>query len=157
MSGLAGAPHGVETLTLAGPSGDGWWSRYEAALAATGITSTGREVIALDSEYIVDHGVYGAGGPGDPRWPDGRVRTGAVMGAIQSGKTASMMALVAKAIDRGTDVVVILAGTRTALWLQTIDRVSSARHGPLAFHAAGPAAKPEERTGGRGRGTFRSV
>lgn len=124
MSGLAGAPHGVETLTLAGPSGDGWWPRYEAALAKSGITSTGREVIALDSEYIVDHGVYGAGDPGDPRWPDGRVRTGAVMGAIQSGKTASMMALVAKAIDRGTDVVVILAGTRTALWLQTIDRVS---------------------------------
>lgn len=124
MSGLVGAPHGVETLTLAGTSGDGWWSRYEAALTAGGISPTGREVIGLDSEYIVEHGVYGAGEPRDQRWPEGRVRTGAVMGAIQSGKTASMMALVAKAVDRGTDFVVILAGTRTALWLQTIDRVS---------------------------------
>ncbi len=45
------------------------------------------------------------------------------MGAVQSGKTASMMAVTAKALDRGINAVVILAGTRTALWLQTLERV----------------------------------
>lgn len=44
------------------------------------------------------------------------------MGAVQSGKTASMLAVTAKALDRGVDAVVLLAGTRTALWLQTWER-----------------------------------
>ncbi|MBC2961244.1 Z1 domain-containing protein [Nocardioides deserti] len=42
---------------------------------------------------------------------------------MQSGKTASMMAVIAKALDAGANAVVVLAGTRTALWLQTLERI----------------------------------
>ena len=47
------------------------------------------------------------------------------MGAVQSGKTASMLAVIAKALDAGVDAVVVLAGTRTALWQQTFERLVS--------------------------------
>ena len=45
------------------------------------------------------------------------------MGAVQSGKTASMLAVIAKSLDAGVDGVVVLGGTRTALWLQTWERL----------------------------------
>ena len=45
------------------------------------------------------------------------------MGAVQSGKTASLVAVTTKALDRGVNVVVILAGTRIALWRQTYTRI----------------------------------
>ena len=61
--------------------------------------------------------------PGDARWPASRERRGVVMGAVQSGKTASMMAVIAKGLDAGVDGVIVLAGTRTALWLQTLQRI----------------------------------
>lgn len=47
------------------------------------------------------------------------------MGSVQSGKTASMLAVAAKALDRGVDVLVVLAGTRLSLWRQTFDRLES--------------------------------
>ncbi|WP_152648070.1 Z1 domain-containing protein [Demequina sediminicola] len=47
------------------------------------------------------------------------------MGAVQSGKTASMMAVTALALDKGVDLVVILAGTRRSLWLQTLERFTA--------------------------------
>jgi hypothetical protein len=46
------------------------------------------------------------------------------MGAVQSGKTASMLAVTAMALDEGVDAVIILAGTRTSLWLQTLERLN---------------------------------
>ena len=52
-----------------------------------------------------------------------RERRGVVMGAVQSGKTASMLAVIAKSLDAGVDAVVVLGGTRTALWLQTWERL----------------------------------
>ncbi len=47
------------------------------------------------------------------------------MGAVQSGKTASMMAVAAMALDRGVDALVVLGGTRTALWRQTFERLTA--------------------------------
>ena len=47
------------------------------------------------------------------------------MGSVQSGKTASLIGVVAKSLDRGVDIVVVLAGTRLALWKQTYERISS--------------------------------
>ncbi|MGB3763344.1 MAG: Z1 domain-containing protein, partial [Ornithinimicrobium sp.] len=47
------------------------------------------------------------------------------MGSVQSGKTASMFGVSARALDEGVDVVVILAGTRISLWQQTLDRFAS--------------------------------
>ncbi|WP_156163721.1 Z1 domain-containing protein [Demequina subtropica] len=99
-----------------------WWSAYESVLAESGIGRTSRSVIQSDAEYIVERGVFGAGDPGVEAWPESRQRSGVVMGAVQSGKTASMMAVTALAMDRGVDCIVVLAGTRRSLWLQTLER-----------------------------------
>lgn len=105
------------------PATPTWWSHYSANLAENGISATSRAVIDVDASFIVDQGVLGAGTPGSSGWPVSRARSGVVMGAVQSGKTASMLAVIAKAIDKGVDVVVVLAGTRTALWQQTFARL----------------------------------
>lgn len=47
------------------------------------------------------------------------------MGSVQSGKTASMLAVIAKSLDRGADIVIVLAGTRTSLWKQTYSRLTA--------------------------------
>ncbi|MFC8190865.1 Z1 domain-containing protein [Cellulomonas sp. NPDC057328] len=105
------------------PAEQTWWSAYEAALVASGIGTRSREVLEIDAEHVVERGIFGSGQPGDARWPASRERRGLVMGAVQSGKTASMMAVAAKALDRGVDALVILGGTRTALWAQTFERL----------------------------------
>ena len=48
--------------------------------------------------------------------------TGLVVGAVQSGKTASMVAVSCLALDEGFNIVVIVSGTRTSLWRQTLNR-----------------------------------
>lgn len=98
-----------------------WWGTYATA-AAPDLTKTAWSVIDADSKFIVDHGLFGAGAAGDPRWPTHRVRSGLVIGAVQSGKTASMFGVMAGALDRGVDMIVVLAGTRIALWQQTFER-----------------------------------
>lgn len=124
MTQPAGVGFGSERITLGTPAEPtDWWSGYAAELAASGICETSRRVIEDDARHIVDRGIFGDGQPGDARWPASRVRTGAVMGAVQSGKTASMIAVTALALDAGVDAVVVLGGTRTALWLQTAERV----------------------------------
>lgn len=104
-----------------------WWKRYRRELEKTGLTDTAIQVVDLDSDYILDHGIFGAGQPTDPdsTWPPTRLRRGLVMGSVQSGKTASLVAVTAKALDRGVNIVVILGGTRIALWRQTYERVIS--------------------------------
>lgn len=100
-----------------------WWSRY--SLALTGMTSTARAAIEADARYVLSRGILGDGSPGDKAWPASRVRTGLVMGSVQSGKTASMLGVSALALDHGADIVVVLAGTRLSLWRQTYERLSS--------------------------------
>jgi hypothetical protein len=111
-----------ETIRLAGSeSSQCWWDRYATSLRDGGLTETARQVVELDTEYIVEKGIFGAGEPGS-KWPPTRVRRGLVIGSVQSGKTASMLGVTAMALDRGVDVVAILTGTRVALWRQTVDR-----------------------------------
>lgn len=121
----SGAPYGVSHLQLVDEAGDTWWARYASALTASGISPTSLDAIDTDARYIVDECVFGAGAPGSDDWPPSRERSGVVMGAVQSGKTASMLAVIAKSLDRGVDAVVVLAGTRTALWQQTLQRLHS--------------------------------
>jgi hypothetical protein len=104
---------------------DGWWSRYSRQLTADGISPTSLKVIDDDARFIIVEGVFGVGSPGSGSWPPSRERSGVVMGAVQSGKTASMLAVIAKALDAKVDVIVVLAGTRTALWQQTFARLVS--------------------------------
>lgn len=105
----------------------GWWTRYKEQLALSGLSESAVSVVDLDSNYIVESGIFGAGdiGTSHTKWPETRTRRGLVMGAVQSGKTASLIAVIAKALDRKVNIVVILGGTRTALWRQTYERVVS--------------------------------
>lgn len=100
-----------------------WWGRYSEKLQAASISPTSHCVIEADSRYITDKGVFGAGAAGDQRWPESRVRRGIVMGAVQSGKTASMLGVAALSLDAGVDMIVVLAGTRIALWQQSLNRL----------------------------------
>ena len=105
-----------------GPSTpDTWWSRYTGQLH--GLSPTARASVEADSRYILERGIFGIGEPALDTWPASRVRTGLIMGSVQSGKTASMLGLSALAMDRGVDVVVVLAGTRLSLWRQTYGRI----------------------------------
>lgn len=114
----------TERLYIDAPAGspDSWWGRYSGAW--TGLTMTAREALAIDCAYILEQGIFGSGMPGDGSWPANRTRTGLVMGSVQSGKTASMLGVSAMALDRGADLVVILAGTRLSLWRQTYERLT---------------------------------
>lgn len=100
-----------------------WWGRYEQAIGAGGISETSAAVIAADSSYIVERCVMPTSDPSSSGAD--QVRTGLVMGAVQSGKTASMLGVSARSLDAGIDVLVILAGTRVALWRQTYERARS--------------------------------
>jgi hypothetical protein len=100
---------------------DSWWSRYANQLQ--GLSPTARAAVEADSRYILERGILGAGEPSPQIWPASRARTGLVMGSVQSGKTASMLGVSALAMDRGVDIVVVLAGTRLSLWRQTYGRV----------------------------------
>ena len=101
-----------------------WWQRYAASVKGSGLTSTATRVLDADSDYLLQRGILGAGAPADGGWNPDRFRSGLVMGAVQSGKTASMLALIAKSMDASVDVVVVLAGTRLALWHQTYERLA---------------------------------
>lgn len=124
--------------TVPDPNGpldtDSWWGRYWSNLTASSLSPLACDVIDTDSSYIVERGVLGAGRPSDGSWPASRVRKGLVMGSVQSGKTASMLAVAAKSLDAGVDAVVILAGTQVGLWRQTYRRVTN------QLDLAGPSA-----------------
>lgn len=123
---VSDASFGSDRLTRkSGSSQSSWWEVYARSLAESGLTSTSIEVIDADSEFVIQRGIFGAGPPAAETWPNSRTRSGVVMGAVQSGKTASMLAVIAKALDGGIDAVVVLAGTRTALWQQTLSRLIS--------------------------------
>ncbi|WP_137293549.1 Z1 domain-containing protein [Nocardioides dongxiaopingii] len=83
-----------------------------------------RSVISADASFIVDRCIFADPvGTGEEDEVPSRERRGVVMGAVQSGKTASMLAVIAKSLDAGIDAVVVLGGTRTVLWLQTWERL----------------------------------
>ena len=111
----------VELIRQTDVENPSWWSRYEAAITRAGISETSVSVVAEDSSYVVDRCILS---PSLEVQSTGEnlVRTGLVMGAVQSGKTASMLGVTAKSLDAGVDLVVILAGTRIALWRQTYER-----------------------------------
>src|SRR5262245_37140592 len=85
------------------PLDGSWWGRYFSSLSTASLCATSREVIEADSRYITEKGVMGAGDAGAEDWPDGRVRRGIVMGAVQSGKTASMLGVAALSLDAGVN------------------------------------------------------
>ena len=114
----------IERLYYSAPeefSGDSWWSRYFRELR--GLSETAAAALEADCDYIIRQGILPADLSNFHVWPANHVRTGLVLGAVQSGKTASMLGVSAMAIDHGIDMVIILGGTRLALWKQTYARV----------------------------------
>lgn len=100
-----------------------WWSRYRANIQNR-LSPTALAVLESDARYIIGKAVPRSEGVLDqPAWPETRVRTGMVVGSVQSGKTASMLGVAAMALDAGVDLLILLAGTRVSLWLQTYERL----------------------------------
>ncbi|MBI1303543.1 MAG: hypothetical protein GC172_07110 [Phycisphaera sp.] len=91
-----------------------WLSRLSARRAA--LPPEARLAMDVDTRHVVDCIL--------DRLPKtvGRPVSGLVLGAVQSGKTASMLAVSALAIDEGFNIVVLVSGTRVSLWRQTLDR-----------------------------------
>lgn len=99
-----------------------WWDRYWATVAT--LPEDTRSAVELDARYIAMHAMPRSDDALDfDAFGSNRVRTGIVVGSVQSGKTASMLAVTALLLDGGVDIVIVLAGTRVALWLQTYDRL----------------------------------
>ena len=103
-------------------SNQSWWDRYESVLNQS-VGGKSRSVVGADAEFIVQRCILAEPDRADEDDTASRERRGVVMGAVQSGKTASMLAVVAKSLDAGVNAVVVLGGTRTALWLQTWERL----------------------------------
>jgi hypothetical protein len=130
-------PRQVETLRLvaakpaglpaprtlpAPPKPASWWGQYVTTLRR--LPADTQRVVEDDASYIVAAAVPTSSGQVDREaFGDDRVRTGIVVGPVQSGKTANMLAVAALLLDQGVDILVVLAGTRVALWLQTYERL----------------------------------
>lgn len=106
-----------------------WWDFYEDGLARGPMAQESLEALSFDSDFIVQEGILAAGSS-TGTWPSSRIRAGAVIGSVQSGKTASMLGVSAKCLDNGIDIVILLSGTRTALWKQTFQRLVSQLDNP---------------------------
>lgn len=100
-----------------------WWARYRSNVAGR-LTGTALAALEADARYVAERALPGVDGALDEAaWPTSRVRTGMVVGSVQSGKTASMLGVAALALDAGVDLLILLAGTRVSLWLQTYERL----------------------------------
>jgi len=121
-----GSPAGAQNASnVSGDNSTAWWARYRANLDGR-LSPTALSVLEADARHIVVNAIPCAGGSLDrASWPVTRVRTGMVVGSVQSGKTASMLGVAAMALDAGVDVLILLAGTRVSLWLQTYERLLS--------------------------------
>lgn len=116
-------------------SGGAWWSRYHASVKGR-LSPTALSVLDADAQYIIEKVLpRDKAGLDLSAWPESRVRTGMVVGSVQSGKTASMFGVAAKALDEGVDLLILLAGTRVSLWLQTYERFLAQLDGSSAHNA----------------------
>ena len=98
-----------------------WWDRYcSYALKPSKFSETARAVIHADSRAIAASVSQSNHTPSDPERK--RVRTGIVVGGVQSGKTASMLGVSALLLDEGVNILIVLAGTQITLWRQTYER-----------------------------------
>ena len=100
-----------------------WWGQYCRSL--TRMSPAAREALDDDARWVADRAFPLKDGSFDVgKWAEGsRLRTGIVVGSVQSGKTSHMLGVAALALDRGVDILIVLAGTRLALWIQTYERL----------------------------------
>jgi hypothetical protein len=125
----------TDVTTAPGEGSDVWWSRYRDAISGR-LAQTALTVLEADARYIAGKALPQFDGALDAgAWPESRVRTGMVVGSVQSGKTASMLAVAAMALDAGVELLVLLAGTRVSLWLQTYERLLAQLDGSTVDNA----------------------
>lgn len=97
-----------------------WWNQYYSILVKSGrlSESTLRELTRTSREIsgLLPH-------PMDSTLPS--PFKGVVVGAVQSGKTQSMMGVAATALDKGYKLVVVLAGLKDDLRTQTARRFNT--------------------------------
>ncbi|MBN3725170.1 Z1 domain-containing protein [Burkholderia sp. Ac-20379] len=113
-----------------------WWSVYSDAIRS--LPEDTRQIIEDDARYIVKHALSTVAQPAADSQGIKKgqtVVTGMVVGSVQSGKTASMLAVAALLLDQSVDVLIVLAGTRIALWLQTYERLLHQLDGSDLFNA----------------------
>ncbi|RVT50353.1 Z1 domain-containing protein [Rubrivivax albus] len=121
--------------TAPGDGGGVWWTRYRDAISGR-LSKAALTVLEADARYIAGKALPRIGSALDVgAWPESRVRTGMVVGSVQSGKTASMLAVAAMALDAGVDLLILLAGTRVGLWLQTYERLLAQLDGSTVDNA----------------------
>lgn len=107
-------PPAVERFT---PRGEAWWRQYADKVglppaALREVAKSSREIVGL----LPDPQAWGS---------SASPFKGLVVGAVQSGKTGSMMGVTATAIDHGYRIVVVLAGLKEDLRQQTARRFNA--------------------------------
>lgn len=157
-SRLANAKRGYPPKIFSLPGADGWyvgpvetdkfWPALKAYLeAGTSITDDQIDLLDQASTKIVAH----TADPDRASW-DTR---GLVVGYVQSGKTTNFTAVIAKAIDVGYNLVIVLSGIHNGLRRQTQERLQ------LQLASADPGGLVEmttmERDFGRPTHTLESV
>lgn len=105
---------GPQALVL---RGDCWWQQYSKSLRLSAAAKKELHESCLGLVSVLP----------DPReWsPKKQPFRGLVVGAVQSGKTGSMIGLAALALDQGYRIVVVLSGNKDDLRRQTAKRFNS--------------------------------
>ncbi|WP_426270496.1 Z1 domain-containing protein [Dyella kyungheensis] len=94
-----------------------YWSRYERYLREQGSwDETATQVLDESTDKVIQC-------LSDPVRPEAFPVRGLVVGYVQSGKTANFTAVIAKALDAGYRLVIVLAGTLDSLRFQTQRRL----------------------------------
>ena len=131
-----GGPPPTPTPGQFSPRADNWWRQYESNIGS--MRPRARSELARTSRAV------NALMPDPAAWGTAALRKGIVIGAVQSGKTASMMGVAAVALDQGYRVVVVLAGLKDDLRQQTARRFNVKLLGQSDLI---PWAKPATTTG----------
>jgi Z1 domain len=95
-----------------------YWTRYRELLLRSGWSPLVAGTLDRSTDDLLDL-------LGDPSLETPWERRGLVMGDVQSGKTASYAALIAKAADAGYRMIILLTGTLENVRRQTQDRLDN--------------------------------
>jgi Z1 domain len=93
-----------------------YWSSYARQLAANGWSEDAVNQLDQNTNRIVEK-------LADPRAAAAYQSKGLVVGYVQSGKTANFTGLIAKAVDAGYRLIIVMAGTLDVLRSQTQRRL----------------------------------
>lgn len=93
-----------------------YWNDYAAYLAGRGWNENGIAALDLNTTRVIER-------LGDPEREEAYQAKGLVVGFVQSGKTANFTGVVAKAVDAGYRLIIVLTGTNNLLRGQTQRRL----------------------------------